>query len=254
MAVPGQHDNEMRKHILICNDMPRLQSPALLCWLLALMLQACTHSASLEVTSRPEGFVDLQQFIPTVVLDVRYAGIDNFVGEPIRGYQAKIIYLSREAATALHRVQAELADVGLGLKVFDGYRPQRAVNHFVSWAEDLEDTRMQSRYYPSVSKAHLFRDGYISARSGHSRGSTVDLTLVQLDTGEELDMGSSWDYFDPVSWPDSKAVSPPQYANRMRLREVMNKFGFNPARTEWWHFTLREEPYPDQYFDFVIGR
>ena len=244
----------MRKHNPICNDTPRLQSPQLGWCLLVLILQACAYGTALELTVRPEDFIDLQQFIPTVAVDVRYAGADNFVGEPIRGYQEKKIYLSKQAATALALVQAELADAGLGLKVFDGYRPQRAVNHFVSWAEDLTDIRMQSRYYPSVSKAHLFRDGYIAARSGHSRGSTVDLTLVQLDSGEELDMGSSWDFFDPVSWPDSKAVSAQQYANRMRLREVMDRYGFNPLQTEWWHFTLREEPYPDQYFDFVIGR
>lgn len=244
----------MRKHNWNCNYMPRLRLPQLGWCLLVLILQGCAYGAATESISRPADFVNLQKFIPTVVVDVRYAGSDNFVGEPIRGYLKEKIYLSKLAATALARVQAELAEVGLGLKVFDGYRPQRAVNHFVSWAEDLQDTRMQSRYYPSVPKANLFRDGYIAARSGHSRGSTVDLTLIHRDTGVELDMGSSWDYFDPVSWPDSSAVTGQQYANRMRLREVMHRHGFNPLATEWWHFTLREEPYPDQYFDFVIGR
>lgn len=221
-------------------------------WLLMCGLQACSGTAATDTGPIPENFVELRTVIPTVILDVRYASADNFVGETIDGYLAPKIYLSRPAATALGLVQAELASAGLGLKVFDGYRPQRAVNHFVRWAQDLTDTRMRARYYPEVAKEHLFRDGYIAARSGHSRGSTVDLTLINLDDGEEFDMGSSWDFFDPVSWPGSEAVTPTQFRNRMRLQEVMLRYGFNPLSTEWWHFTLRDEPFPEQYFDFPV--
>lgn len=216
------------------------------------VLSTCNvGSGHLDYSPAP-GFVDLRDRIPDVVLDVRYAGSDNFVGEPITGYEAPRVYLTLEAASALQLVQAELADSGLGLKVFDGYRPQQAVDHFVAWAQDLEDIRMRDKYYPAVAKENLFQDGYIAARSGHSRGSTVDLTLIDRRSGEELDMGSGWDFFDPVSWPDSQDVTPAQYANRMLLSDIMQRHGFNPLRTEWWHFTLRNEPYPEQYFDFVI--
>lgn len=198
------------------------------------------------------GFVDIATVIPEVVVDVRYATANNFVGEPVTGYEAPRIFLSEAAAMALRDVQRALATAGLGIKVFDGYRPQRAVNHFIRWAQDLDDTRMKAIYYPDVAKENLFSEGYIAERSGHSRGSTVDLTLIRLADGQELDMGSPWDFFDPVSWPGSNAVTAEQHANRMRLRDVMTSHGFNPLTTEWWHFTLRSEPYPDTYFDFVI--
>ena len=151
-------------------------------------------------------------------------------------------------------MQKDLEAFGLGLKVFDAYRPQRAVDHFVRWAEDLDDTRMKAKYYPGVEKKHLFRDGYIAARSGHSRGSTVDLTIVSLgpDDPVELDMGTGWDYFGPRSWPASLDVSPQQRANRMLLQSLMVKHGFKPLAEEWWHFTLKDEPFPKTYFDFVI--
>lgn len=200
----------------------------------------------------PAGFVDIGTVVPGIVVDVRYATADNFVGAPVTGYEAARIYLTVAAAQALRDVQQDLAASGLGLKVFDGYRPQRAVDHFVRWAQDLDDTRMKSDYYPAVAKQNLFSDGYIAARSGHSRGSTVDLTLIRLTDGQELDMGSPWDFFDPVSWPSSDGVTPAQYANRMQLREAMLKHGFAPLTTEWWHFTHENEPYPATYFDFAI--
>lgn len=244
----------MRKHNWkFAAFLRRLSKVCCLC-LLVMVLQACAIATDADSEAVPEGFVELQALIPTLELDVRYASSDNFIGEPITGYLAAKIYLSQQAAARLAEVQAELASDNLGLKVFDGYRPQRAVDHFVRWAQDLRDNRMQSRYYPAVAKEHLFRDGYIAARSGHTRGSTVDLTLVHLHTGEELDMGSPWDFFDPMSWPDSRAVTEQHYANRMRLREIMLRHGFNPLATEWWHFTLREEPFPEQYFDFPIAR
>jgi len=214
------------------------------------LLSACNHFG--KSANIPAGFVDIQSVIPDIVLEVRYAGTDNFVGAPISGYEAAKVYLTREAAVALSAVQAELATEGLGVKVFDGYRPQRAVDHFVRWAEDADDTRMQARYYPSVAKEDLFSEGYIAARSGHSRGSTLDLTLIDRQTGNELDMGAPWDFFDPISWPGSTAVNAAQFANRMRLQNIMQRHGFVPLDTEWWHFTLQNEPYTRRFFDFVI--
>lgn len=202
----------------------------------------------------PPGFVDALQAVPGVEIDLRYLSSDNFVGEPIDGYRQERCYMTVEAAAALRGVQLELAGFGLGLKVFDAYRPQQAVDHFVRWAADLGDTKMKARYYPAVRKAHLFRDGYIAARSGHSRGSTVDLTLVTLNETNvsELDMGTRWDFFGPESWPSSDAVTPQQRANRMLLQSLMVKHGFRPIDEEWWHFTLVDEPFPETYFDFVV--
>lgn len=199
-----------------------------------------------------DGFVDLVEAVPRIRVAPRYSGSDNFVGRPIDGYEAPRLVATREAAAALLAVQESLTPFGLGLKLFDAYRPQRAVDHFVRWAQDLDDQRMKRRYYPNVDKAALFRDGYIAARSGHSRGSTVDLTLVDLDSGEELDMGSAWDFFDPASAPDSATVNAQQRANRLLLRRVMLANGFVPYAAEWWHFTLAEEPWPETYFDFPI--
>ncbi len=200
----------------------------------------------------PAGFVDMGEFLPNVQIEARYAGSGNFVGAPIDGYLAQKVLLTREAADALLAVQVELREIGLGLKLFDGYRPQRAVDHFVRWAEDPEDDRMKSTYYPFVDKSELFAQGYIAAQSGHSRGSAVDLTLVSLATGEELDMGTRWDFFDPRSAPASPEVSAQHRARRTLLQITMVKHGFEPLDTEWWHFNLRDEPYPDTYFDFVI--
>jgi len=215
-------------------------------------LLACTGAGQRADLDVPAEFVDIQSLIPTLVLDVRYASSDNFVGRPITGYQAEKIYLTRAAGAALVGVQAELASKGMSLKLFDGYRPQRAVDHFVRWAQDLDDTRMQEKYYPAVVKQNLFSEGYIAERSGHTRGSTVDLTIVERASNKELDMGGPWDFFDPISWPSSNAVSADQFANRMLLQDVMQRHGFKPLDTEWWHFTLQGEPFPDRYFDFVI--
>ncbi len=202
--------------------------------------------------SLPDQFVEINDYIPTLSKEVRYFTTDNFVGSRIDGYQAAKIYLVEGAAEALYRVQAELGQLGLGLKIFDAYRPQRAVDHFVRWGSDLEDTKMRQHYYPRVEKANLFREGYIAERSGHSRGATVDLTLIKLESREELDMGTPWDFFDKLSWPSSLEVTAEQRANRMLLQETMMKHGFNSLREEWWHFTLVNEPFPFTYFDFVI--
>ena len=200
----------------------------------------------------PEEFVELQAFIPGIQVELRYFSENNFVGSVVDGYHAERVFMTREAAGALAKVQAEVAAFGLGLKVFDAYRPQQAVDHFVRWAQDLDDTKMKAVFYPAVAKDILFSEGYISARSGHTRGSTIDLTLVDGDTGEELDMGSPWDFFDPVSWPSNLNLTAQARANRSLLAAAMTKHGFRAIRTEWWHFMLADEPFPDTYFDFPI--
>lgn len=228
------------------SNSPRLLLSALLLCL-ALTVSAANESADLH-----RDFVDIQQAIPGIEVDVRYFGEDNFVGTPIDGYGAAMVYLTRSATEALVLVQEQLSQFGLGLKVFDGYRPQMAVDHFVRWARDLDDRKMKQRYYPAVDKENLFRDGYIAKRSGHSRGSTVDLTIINLASNEELDMGTGWDFFDVMSWPSSTRVTAAQAANRMRLRTIMLENGFKPLQEEWWHFTLGDEPFPDRYFEFEI--
>ena len=198
------------------------------------------------------GFVDAARAIPGLVVDMRYAGAINFVGRPIAGYEATVCLLSRETVAALAVVQTRLQDFGLGLKVFDCYRPKRAVADFVVWAKDLGDQKHKAEQYPDVDKTKLFALGYIAEKSGHSRGSTLDLTLVDARTGAELDMGSGYDLFDPVSWPSDQTIGPGARASRMLLQNVMLANGFKPLKEEWWHFTLKDEPYPETYFDFVV--
>ena len=202
----------------------------------------------------PEGFVYVKDIIPSIVLDMRYYTEDNFVGQRIDGYEKPRCILSKKAAIALKKVQEELRIFGLELKIFDAYRPQQAVDHFVRWAKNIGNVKMKTKYYPDVDKKNLFRDGYIAAKSSHSRGSTVDLTIISLFPIKplELDMGTGFDFFGPLSWPDSKAVKPDQRAHRMLLQTLMTKHGFKPLQEEWWHFTLKDEPFPDTYFDFTI--
>ncbi|MFK7863032.1 MAG: M15 family metallopeptidase [Pseudohongiellaceae bacterium] len=220
-----------------------------------LILSGCTSGTAREIGVH-EGFVDVVDYFQlnglVLTHDVRYFSEDNFVGEPIDGYNAAKVFLTEEAAKQLVVAAKQLEGQGLGFKVFDGYRPQPAVDHFVRWASDLHDTKMKSKYYPSVEKRNLFRDGYIASRSGHSRGSTVDLTLIDLETTKELDMGTGWDFFDALSWPSSEGVTVLQKNNRLKLREVMLSVGFRPLKEEWWHFTLDSEPFPDRYFAFPI--
>ena len=199
-------------------------------------------------------FVDLKIFIPTINLDIRYFTSNNFVGERIDGYKSPKALLSLQAAKALRNVQLELATFGLGLKVYDSYRPQQAVDHFIRWAKNPNDIKMKSRFYPEINKVSLFKEGYLFDKSSHSRGSAVDVSIVYLHSTNlvELDMGTNWDFFSPDSWPQSSTVTPQQRANRMLLYQVMSKHGFTSHKKEWWHFTLRNEPYPDHYFDFQI--
>ena len=200
----------------------------------------------------PSDFTLITDVVPDAILEIRYYSTYNFVGERIDGYMAPVAIMTVKAANALKEVSDELAEKGYRLKIYDAYRPQRAVNHFIRWAENVEDVRMKPYFYPDVPKSELFEREYIMARSGHSRGSTVDLTLLDVKTGKELDMGGVFDWFGELSQPDYENITPQQKANRLILREAMLKHGFAPLDSEWWHFTLKNEPYPDTYFDFPI--
>ena len=199
-----------------------------------------------------DGFVLVGETIPDAILEIRYYSTYNFVGERIDGYEEPCALLTQEAAAALKMVSDDLKAQGYRLVIYDGYRPQRAVDHFVRWAEDLGAISMKPIFYPEVEKADLFTQGFIAKRSGHSRGSTVDLTLLEEKTGRLLDMGGPFDFFGELSHPGYAGVTPAQHANRMLLRDAMLARGFKPLSTEWWHFTLVNEPYPDTYFDFPI--
>jgi D-alanyl-D-alanine dipeptidase len=168
------------------------------------------------------------------------------------GYISPLALLIKDAAEALIKVQVELAKDGLGLKIFDAYRPQKGVNHFIRWAKNSADTLTKRKYYPEVNKKDVFKLGYVASRSGHSRGSTLDLTIIRLDTKEELDMGSGWDFFGDISGHGTDKITPQQSSNRQKLKSVMEKHGFNAYSKEWWHYTLRNEPFPDTYFDFDV--
>lgn len=191
--------------------------------------------------------------VPDVILEIRYYSTYNFVGARIDGYEAPVAMLTFDAAEALKGVSNEMKGQGYRLKIYDAYRPQRAVDHFVRWAEDQADTAMKPIFYPEVDKRELFSRGFIARRSGHSRGSTVDLTLVDALSGKEVDMGGPFDYFGELSHPDYQGtLTKQQKENRMLLQSAMVKQGFKPLSTEWWHFTLKDEPYPDTYFDFPV--
>jgi D-alanyl-D-alanine dipeptidase len=207
---------------------------------------------SIGFSQLPKGFVYVDEIIPDIHFELRYYTTYNFVGEVIDGYTANKLILTKEAADALKLVQEELEQQNFCLKVYDGYRPQRAVNHFMVWAKDLNDTINKHIFYPNVDKKDLFSEEYIAARSGHSKGSTLDLTIIDGNTGEPLDMGSPYDFFGHESWVDYQGISEKQKANRQLLQTVMLKHGFKNYPKEWWHFTLKNEPFPDTYFDFPI--
>ena len=206
-----------------------------------------------EVTMDPSGFVILGDYIPSIVQEIRYHSTYNFVGDRIDGYEQPIALLTIEAARALKDAANELFVQGYRLKVFDAYRPLRAVKHFVLWGIEDQDIRMKPYFYPELQKQDLFVQGYVSSRSSHSRGSTVDLTLLDMATGKELDMGSPFDLFSERSHPDCRDITEEQYENRMTLQRAMIRNGFEPIDCEWWHFTLKNEPYPDTYFEFPVS-
>jgi D-alanyl-D-alanine dipeptidase len=224
----------------------------------------------------PVGFVDIQKTIPEVILDIRYYGQHNFLGEIVDGYMSPKCFLSKEAAEALVGVQKELASYALTLKIYDCYRPQRAVDHFVRWAQENKNTKTMREFYPTIDKKNLFKDGYIDSKSSHSRGSTVDLTIVPVPVpaqtiyipGQQLsecylpaekrfgdnsiDMGTGFDCFHELSNTANTNISRQQKINRLLLKSLMEKHGYKNYDKEWWHYTLKNEPYPDTYFNFVI--
>ncbi|MBR1659027.1 MAG: M15 family metallopeptidase [Oscillospiraceae bacterium] len=201
----------------------------------------------------PSGFVLLSDYVPQIVQEIRYFSTYNFIGERIDGYEEPCALLTREAARALKSVSSELIVQGYRLKVFDAYRPACAVKHFVLWGIEDQDIRMKPYFYPELEKQELFAQGYIAKRSSHSRGSAVDLTLLDMKTGKELDMGSPFDLFSELSHPDCRRVTEEQYENRMLLRHAMLRGGFQPLDCEWWHFSLQNEPYPNTYFEFPVS-
>jgi D-alanyl-D-alanine dipeptidase len=220
--------------------------------LFALLLPVTAAQAEQQSPATPTGFVDAATVVNGLVVDVRYFGANNFVGARIDGYEAARCLLSRQAAAALAAVQRDLAERNLGLKVFDCYRPERAVAHFVRWARDAADVARKKDFYPDVDKRDLFRLGYIAHRSGHSRGSTVDLTLVHLPDRREADMGSPYDFFGPISSVSARGINERARQNRIDLARAMARRGFRPYDKEWWHFTLAPEPFPDTYFNFPV--
>lgn len=206
-----------------------------------------------NITLNPSGFVLLSDYVPGIIQEIRYYSTYNFIGDRIDGYEEPCALLTKEAARALKSVSNELMVQGYRLKVYDAYRPVSAVKHFVLWGIEDQDIRMKPYFYPDLQKQELFEKGYIAKQSSHSRGSTVDLTLLDMRAGKELDMGSPFDLFSEVSHPDCREITDEQYANRMTLRKAMLRHGFEPIDCEWWHFTLKDEPYPDTYFEFPVS-
>ena len=206
-----------------------------------------------KVTMDSSGFVLLADYVPGIVQEIRYYSTYNFIGERIDGYEAPVALLTIEAARALKSVSSELIVQGYRLKVFDAYRPVAAVKQFILWGIEDTDVRMKPYFYPDLEKQELFARGYIAKQSSHSRGSAVDLTLLDMRTGKELDMGSPFDLFSPLSHPDCRSVTDEQHENRMLLQHAMVRNGFLPIDCEWWHFALAEEPFPDTYFTFPVN-
>ena len=230
--------------------MPRAER-AIANFIFALLVAALTTNGA-AAQSRHRDFADAAETAPGLRAEMRYFGDHNFIGRRVDGYEAPRCLLTKQAAAVLAAVQRDLASLGLGLKVFDCYRPARAVAHFVRWGRDMADQSRKAEFYPGVDKRSLFKEGYIAARSGHSRGSTVDLTLVRLADGQELDMGSPFDFFGARSWPSDRTVSSEARTNRRMLAAAMRRRGFRPHAKEWWHFTLANELFPTAYFDFPV--
>ena len=245
---------------------------------ITLILLSCLISIScsrekIQESPFDQSFVALTDAVPDAILEIRYYGTYNFVGERIDGYLEPTALLTKEAAQALKAVSDEVIAKGYRLKIYDAYRPQDAVDHFVRWAQDVSDIRMKPYFYPDLDKNELFEQEYIMAKSGHTRGSTVDLTLFDMSTEKEVDMGGTFDWFGPESHPDfcgnpntgqytgdnsksptGRSITEEQFNNRMILRKAMLNHGFKPLESEWWHFTLKNEPYPDTYFNHPVAQ
>ena len=207
-----------------------------------------------RIVKDSSGFVLLADYILDIIQEIRYYSTYNFVGERIDGYEMPCALLTREAARAMKKISKQANVMGYRLKIFDAYRPVSAVKHFLLWGIEDLDLRMKPFFYPELEKQDLFERGYIASQSSHSRGSTVDLTLLDMKTGMEVDMGSSFDFFGEASHPAYKGITETQYENRMMLRKLMVNNGFAPIDCEWWHFTMIDEPYPDTYFEFPISK
>ena len=240
---------------------------------LASVLCSCRSEQKqvMNPTDDTSQFVTLTDVVPDAILEIRYFGTYNFVGDRIDGYLQPTALLTKRAADSLKAVSDDVIAQGYRLKIYDAYRPQKAVDHFVRWAEDVADVRMKEYFYPDLDKSVLFDQEYICLKSGHTRGSTLDLTLFDMNTEKELDMGGTFDWFGPESHPDfcgnpetgeytgdnhtspkGRSITAQQFANRMILRRAMLRHGFKPMNTEWWHFTLANEPFPDTYFSFPV--
>ena len=246
--------------------------------LLFFLLLATPASADVVKQAPPGAFVSLHDVDPSIIVEMRYLTTHNFMGRRVPGYRENVCLLTKQTAEALARVQQVVREQGYSLKVYDCYRPQRSVDSFVRWGKDLSDQRMKAEFYPRVRKSRVFKEGYIATQSGHSRGSTMDLTLVRLPAHKQeryrrgdrlrdcagprrkrfrdntIDMGTGYDCFDPLSHPYAQRFRGKVRRNRLALREPMIAAGFKGLATEWWHFTLKDEPYPETFFDFPMER
>ena len=239
------------------------------------VITCCSKDNDEPITVNPtedsSEFVTLTDAVPDAILEIRYFGTYNFVGARIDGYLEPTALITKKAGEALKAVSEDVKAKGYRLKIYDAYRPQKGVDHFVRWAADLNDTKMKPYFYPDLDKSVLFDQEYIMEKSGHTRGSTVDLTLFDMNTEKELDMGGTFDWFGPESHPDfcgnpetgeytgdnsksptGRSITPEQFQHRMILRQAMLSHGFKPLDTEWWHFTLKDEPFTDTYFTFPV--
>ncbi|MDO5442706.1 MAG: M15 family metallopeptidase [Bacteroidia bacterium] len=233
------------------------------CAMIIALFSACKNTQTAVLPGEDNSaFVLVTDVVPDAILEIRYYSTYNFIGDRIPGYEEPIAIITRQAADSLKVVSDELLEQGYRLKIFDAYRPQCAVDYFMEWAKDVDDVRMKEYFYPELDKSVLIPQDYIAEKSGHTRGSTIDLTLFDMNTEREVDMGCTYDYFGVASHPDVqpgqevgayKPINEEQYRNRMILREAMLRHGFKPYDCEWWHFTLKDEPFPDTYFTFPLA-